>query len=115
MTGRAQMINVADMVNPQTGQTWREENLARTHGIPVGALVEIVSDPEYPDDERENDGLRLLVAHRGRDCDETPLYWLTAQPETVGLTWEELGPWRRWYGGHAEEGLKVIRLPRDER
>ena len=35
------IINVADIVNPQTGTTWREENAEISHHIPVGTLVEL--------------------------------------------------------------------------
>lgn len=67
-------IVVHDLVNPETGNTYREDNLAKHHNIPIGALVEIVSDKEDPS---EWDGLRLFVVRHHRDCDGTPLYGMS--------------------------------------
>ena len=64
------LINVADMIardDPQ-GRTYRQINEAKTHGIPVGTLVEIIGD------ESERGGVRLFVVAHHRDCDGTPLY-----------------------------------------
>jgi hypothetical protein len=97
------IINVADLRDPDDseGRSYRQVNAEKTHGIPEGALVELAS------------GARLFVAHLGRDCDQTPLYWLA--PET--FDWEPTEPvydsarrsWMmKWIGGYGEESLKVI-------
>jgi len=38
------LINIADMINPETGKTYREENNEKGHNIPLGTLVEVVFD-----------------------------------------------------------------------
>jgi hypothetical protein len=60
---------MADLVNPKTGLTWRQENEAMYHAIKIGSLVEI-----------KETGARLFVAKYGRDCDGTPLYHLSHKP-----------------------------------
>jgi hypothetical protein len=101
------IINVADIVDstdPQ-GRTVREVNRAKTHAIPIGALVE-VGDDRYPD---PSDGIRLWVVHHSRDCDQTPLYELAPdRDDTVKINPRFRNP--KWVGGYSEDGLKVIRL-----
>lgn len=69
----ASFLLIHDLPNPDDPQrrSYRECNLDRQHAIPVGALVEWVSDGD-----EENNGLRLFVARHDRDCDGTPLYAL---------------------------------------
>ena len=80
-------INLADLVDPDDpqGRTYRQINAATQHGIPLGALVELES------------GARLFVVLQGRDCDQTPLYWLAAEP----------GETDRRCGGYPESSLVV--------
>jgi len=82
-------VNLADLIDPTDPQnrTYREVNRAKTHNIPLGSLVEIVET-----------GVRLFVAYLGRDCDQTPLYWLSIELEHEPRI-----------GGYAEESLKVIK------
>lgn len=105
-----EIVNVADLRDPgdPQGRSFRQVNAEKTHGIPEGALVELDS------------GARLFVAHLGRDCDQTPLYWLA--PGT--FDWEKTEPayesayrnWRmKWVGGYSEESLLVVRQPPTER
>jgi hypothetical protein len=74
------MINVADLVNPASGKTYREENFAATHTVPLNALVEVMKyervNGEY-EYVRNPHGLRLYVTKHSRDCDGTPLYYLS--------------------------------------
>ena len=86
-----QYIIIADLTNPATGKTWRQENAARTHTIPLGALVEIFGT-----------GVRLFVAKHTRDCDETPLYSLSAYPPADEQNSEYFAA---MYHGYAEEDL----------
>lgn len=61
------------------GKTIRENNLERTHQLPLGALVEI-NAPEVKD----HHGLRLWIVAHMRDCDGTPLYGLSFEiPERL--------------------------------
>lgn len=72
-TGRFMMIH--DLSNPETGKTWKQENLEKHHTIPLGTLVEIETWDEQS--EHEYGGARLFVASHDRDCDGTPLYALS--------------------------------------
>lgn len=106
-----EFINVADLINPDTGNTYRHDNLAKAHAIPLGTLVEICWEGE-PDN-----GIRLHVVAHKRDCDGTPLYSLglwapeDGQTGTAALVYDD-----SWYpptpfamfGGYGEENLKVV-------
>jgi len=70
-------------------------NAAKVHAIPIGALVEM-----------EN-GARLFVVHHSRDCDQTPLYSLSADPEDTVLA-EPRFYNRGWTNGWDEESLRVV-------
>ncbi len=51
MADKIQLINVADIVDPETGKTDRELNMEKVHDIPLKSLVEC-----------DETGLRLYVA-----------------------------------------------------
>ena len=106
------IINVADIVNPATGKTWREENMELTHKIPLWTLVEIDSDYS------EDNGARLWVVEHNRDCDGEPLYSLACKE--VGESWirardsgSELATLYSMALNHgwSEGSLKVIEYP----
>ena len=67
----------------------------RPTAIPIGTLVEL------------DNGVRLFVVYHGRDCDQTPLYYLSYDPED---TKQERNGWknRSWTGGFGEENLTTI-------
>lgn len=93
----SQLMNVADLRDPadQQGRTYRQVNAEKKHQIPLGSLVET------------EDGVRLFVVHLGRDCDQTPLYWLSHDKDDTEV--ERQGFRNRWWlGGYAEESLKPI-------
>jgi hypothetical protein len=101
-------IHIADLVNKETGKTYREENAEKVHDIPIGALVEILPD-EYGD--IRNDGVRLFVVYHARDCDQTPLYCLSPHSDDTEL--EDTRFYNRgWVSGYSEDSLEVIRLPK---
>src|SRR5712675_2217234 len=91
-------INVADLIDPndKQGRSYRQVNSEKIHNIPLGSLVEIVT-------EQKQNGVRMFVVFRGRDCDKTPLYWLSGD-----LDFEDRGIFNKWFGGWSEESLKVI-------
>jgi hypothetical protein len=66
---------VSDLVE-ENGRTIRENNLDRQHELPIGALVQV-------DNECTGSGsqwtrvVQGYIAVLGRDCDGTPLYYLT--------------------------------------
>lgn len=67
------IVFVGDIVEAN-GKTWKENNLAIQHDIPIGTLVEIIYKSEYEEEDESTYGLRLFVVNHSRDCDGTPLY-----------------------------------------
>lgn len=67
---KVEFINIADVKNPNTGKTYREENEEKTHKIGLRTLVEVITD----EDESKYNGIRAFVVSHDRDCDGTPLY-----------------------------------------
>lgn len=67
---------VSDIVEAN-GLTVKENNLAKTHDVPLGTLVEITYESEYDEPQEKMKGLRLFVVNHSRDCDGTPLYDLS--------------------------------------
>lgn len=103
-------IHVADLVNRETGKTYRELNAEKQHQFPVGSLVEIVHDEENADYEEEDarDGVRLFVAHHYRDCDMTPLYALSADRyDTTAIIPGRAN--KGWVTGLPEVGLVEVK------
>lgn len=99
-------IHIPDLVNPETGKTYREQNEEKIHNIPVGTLVEIVADPE----QDWFDGVRLYIVHHHRDCDGTPLYAMTFDKTDT----EQENPRfhnRKWLHGWTEDGMRIVKLP----
>lgn len=73
------LIPVGDIVEAN-GKTWRENNLAIPHNIPLGAIVE--TDFECGGAwgvSFKGTGTFYVVLHH-RDCDGTPLYGLSEIP-----------------------------------
>lgn len=89
------------------GLTDRERNSLEVHNIQLGSLVEV-----------EGELTRQFVVHLGRDCDGTPLYWLSVDPLVLVYDGDiyENGLMRytlrgKVLGGYAEESLNVIKPP----
>lgn len=99
-----QMIH--DIINPETGKTYREENTEKHHSFQVGALVEFVVLDD-PLEEHDMDGVRLFIVHHSRDCDRTPLYCLSASRDD---TKQEMPGFanRSWVNGIPEYCLKLV-------
>lgn len=95
MTEMITIINVADMTdqNDPQGRTFRQVNAAKTHAIPLGALVELET------------GERLRVMMHTRDCDQTPLYSLGVSGDDEG----DIGR-MKWHHGYCDESLTVVSL-----
>ncbi len=74
-------MNVADLKNPETGKTYREENNELQHKYNVDDLVEIKK--ENVDDDSPYAGIRLYIIGCVRDCDGTPLYVLGKKGESL--------------------------------
>lgn len=55
-------IEVAYNIQDENGESQKDRNLKKNHGVELGALVELES------------GVRLFVVNHSRDCDGTPLY-----------------------------------------
>lgn len=86
--------DLKDPDDPQ-GRSYREVNLAKTHRIPVGTLVELRS------------GVRLFVVFHHRDCDGTPLYAMSHdRDDTIQRNPSFHNP--KWVHGYTEQYLKVV-------
>ncbi len=59
------------------GKTIKENNLAKTHNIPIGSLVEAQWDEWFSEGACWKVHARLWVVAHNRDCDGTPLYSLS--------------------------------------
>jgi hypothetical protein len=90
-------VNIADCKDPDDpqGRSYREVNAEKQHSIPLGTLVEI------------DNGCRLFVVNHGRDCDQTPLYGLSADKDDI-VQHDTRFVNSGWTFGHTEESLKVI-------
>lgn len=73
------IINVADVVEPN-GKTVRENNRSIPHEFPIGALVEISTNCPIGQFGSNYNGVRLFVVGHARDCDGSPLYSLSFDP-----------------------------------
>lgn len=99
------LVNIADIVNPETGKTFRQENEEMTHNIPIGTLVDVKTE--------DGDTLRLYVVDQIRDFDGSPLYALS-----FDKNWSEnmFGPEYRHMAmarcdfGYPEESLTIINI-----
>ena len=94
------LIHIADLKDPDDphGRTYRQVNAEKRHAIPIGTLVQLET------------GARAFVVFHGRDCDQTPLYYLSLNADDT----EEVRPgWRNpgWIGGYSEGYLTVVALP----
>lgn len=110
MNGVCVIHNLKDPSDPQ-GRTYKQINLEKQHRIPLGTLVELLTEDGWEEDDRPyRKGVRLYVVAHHRDCDGTPLYAMSADRCDT----EELRPGFAnpgWVHGWDEAGLKVIRLP----
>ena len=97
------MEMVYNQVNPATGRTYREDNLARKHGIPIGTLVEVQFDTWFGGGACWKVHARLWVVKHTRDCDGTPLYSLNRYRTRMATL----------YHGFAEDSLLVIDVTPD--
>lgn len=104
-SGGVVLMNISD-IEDEDGTTIKERNMKLGHAIELGALVELQS------------GVRLFVVHQGRDCDKSPLYWLSPTPEPLyfnndiyerHIIRECLR--RQVEGGYADRELTVIAGP----
>lgn len=102
------LANVSELVNPETGKTWKEENLELQHNIPIGSLVEVKFDRWLGGGACMKVHARLWVAKHTRDCDGTPLYSLSRwkDPEVAHYAGSS-------YHGFTEDNLSVIEVTQD--
>lgn len=98
-------FNIADMVNPLSGKTYREENAAIEHKIPIGTLVEFKTEEWLGDGACQLVHARMWVVKHSRDCDKTPLYGVSRwrDPEFALKSGQV-------YFGLGEESLTVVTI-----
>lgn len=104
---KVHFLHIHDLTNPKTGNTFKEDNLAKNHKYKVGDLVEIITDEKEPS---KHDGIRLYVIGNVRDCDGTPLYRLGLK----GMNLYENPNDDRFYnyksyGSYSEDCLNLIK------
>lgn len=90
------VILVSDIVNPDTGKSYRQENLEKVHALPIGSLVEI-----------KDTGVRLFVVSHCRDCDGTPLYSLSHDKDDTRQMLPHFAN-DTWVTGYSEDSLRPI-------
>lgn len=78
-------VRLSDVV-AENGKTIRENNLEKTHNIPIGTLVEVKHSEWHGDGACSLYHERLWVVSHDRDCDGTPLYSLCHRQNTVQFT-----------------------------
>ncbi|HEX8248987.1 MAG TPA: hypothetical protein VF599_12490 [Pyrinomonadaceae bacterium] len=101
-----QIVFIHDLVNQQTGKTFKEEKLEINHSIPLGSLVEV----NHQDEEDDDVGVRLYVVGHVRDCDGTPLYRLGMKGAPLRDDWQQEGFYsRKTFGNYGEDSLTVIK------
>jgi len=101
----ADFINVADLKNPASGKTYREENLAKQHAIPLGALVEVQFRQWFCGGACWKVHARLWVVKHDRDCDGTPLYALSRWKD-----FEFAKQVNQLHCGFGEESLTLVEI-----
>ena len=127
------VIVLADMKPEGSSKTYRELNNELQHAIPLNSLVQmrrygknVNGNSDYIDNTQ---GMILRVAKHGRDCDGTPLYYMSHMKAEDyesrmafvskgymvldGMNWkgELFGP--LLYGGFGKDAIKLIALPED--
>lgn len=75
-----QYIRFGDIIEAN-GKTIRENNLEKQHNLCVGDLVEVKTSEWKGDGACLKIHARMFIVHCGRDCDGTPLYWLSPTPK----------------------------------
>lgn len=121
------IINVTDLRPEGSDKTYRQLNMEKTWKYPLNSLVKVLKYV-YESDTFVDDphGLVLHVTKHGRDCDGTPLYYLSHL--TAEKYKEALDVFKGGYdgqtfdaevlgsplaGGYSEESLRLIALPHE--
>ncbi len=73
------IVAVGDIVE-SNGKTIRENNMRIVHNLAVGDLVEVKYDKSSGNGACEKVHARLWIVECSRDCDGTPLYYLSHLP-----------------------------------
>ncbi len=97
---------VHQMINPKTGNTYKEDNLKIPHNIPIGTLVECKFDTWHSGGACAKYHVRLWVIRHDRDCDGTPLYTISRWKGT----WLEVQDFGGHHHGLPEEMLTPIQV-----
>jgi hypothetical protein len=92
-----EIVNVADLEDPNDpdGRSYRDVNAEKVHEIPLGTFVEL------------QDGCRAWVVSLGRDCDQTPLYWLSLDKDDTRQILPKMSN-PGWNGGYSADSLQIL-------
>jgi hypothetical protein len=107
------IIAVSSIVE-DNGKTIRQNNMEKTHTIPLDTFVEII-----PSRWHDYSGMRGYVVRHGRDCDGTPLYSmgpkgdreLTVDDEPDERTRNFCNMMNKAWGAFSEHSLRVLPDP----
>jgi len=93
-------VMIHDLVE-ENGKTIKENNMEKTHNIPLWSLIEV-----------KDTGERLYVGLCDRDCDGTPLYWL-CRHDDIGRDFHISANRRHHHcdGGYSEDSITLIKEP----
>jgi len=108
------MVFISDIVE-DNGKTIFENNMELMHNIPIDSLVEVKWDDWLGDGVCKKVHARLFVYKQGRDCDGTPLYWLSEyNKEGTDILIDHFGKFSvKLQGGFSEDSLTVIEITED--
>ena len=104
------IINFSSIVE-DNGKTIKENNMKKTHNIPLNTLVEVDYDKYFGNGVRIKGKARMFVVECGRDCDGTPLYWLATAPKKEWFKFASNITCETYYhftGGYSEEYLTIV-------
>ncbi len=104
-----EFVMVHQLINPETGNTYKEDNLKIVHKIPIGTLVECKFDTWHRGGACEKNHVRLWVVRHSRDCDGTPLYSISRWKGT----WPEMEPFGGTHHNFPEYMLTPIKVTKE--
>ena len=104
------LMPVHQLINPKTGNKYKDDNLKTKHRIPLGRLVEVKFETWHTGGACELTHGRFWVAKHSRDCDGTPLYDLSKRKIEEGLDFKTACRYGYVYHGFIEKDLKLVKV-----
>lgn len=106
----SEIMFMKDIVE-DNGKTIFENNMEKSHNIPIDSLVEVKSDGWFGDGACIRYQARLWVVEHIRDCDGTPLYILSEEKANTRKELERyFGRKFHTYGPFPEESVAPVEV-----